>query len=323
MIDEVCKFHGLSQDFHSAGYYVSENGKRFTEELRRLITNGRVVGVPAIHGSGKTTTLGRIRRDLQKHKDFLVSTSLAVEKGRVSVTTLIDALFADLLSEDDPKPPSKIEYRSRYLRDLIIRHNKTVVLFVDEAQDLHHKTLLGLKNLREVVEESGVRFSIVLIGLPRLAINLRRSALEAIGSRLTVLPFNGIKGEETEFLRWLLEDCVKNKTSAKNIFTDDARAVLVDRLTTPLQVIHYAWRTLAEAHRVAEKPVDAELVEAVLAPDLDALEARLARQGYDEKEIARVLDLRPKEVRSFLRGKLEAERTQELSDELLKLGIVV
>ena len=42
-----------------------------------------------------------------------------------------------------------------------------MVLFVDEAHDLHHKTLSGLKRLREVAADGGV-LSIMLAGHPRL-----------------------------------------------------------------------------------------------------------------------------------------------------------
>jgi type II secretory pathway predicted ATPase ExeA len=41
------------------------------------------------------------------------------------------------------------------------------VLFVDEAHDLHYKTLIGLKRLCEVVADGGGVLSIVLAGHPK------------------------------------------------------------------------------------------------------------------------------------------------------------
>ena len=46
---------------------------------------------------------------------------------------------------------------------------------------------------------------------------------------------------------------------------------LVDRLTTPLQLIHDAWRALEEVYVAGQKPVDAEAVHEVWVPDLDGL----------------------------------------------------
>ena len=44
----------------------------------------------------------------------------------------------------------------------IFRQLKTVALFVDEAHDLHHPTLTGLKRLMEVVQEGGGKLSITV-----------------------------------------------------------------------------------------------------------------------------------------------------------------
>ena len=73
--------------------------------------------------------------------------------------------------------------------------------------------------------------------------------------------------------------------------------------------------------RWAQKPIGADMVEAVLAKDLDALEARLMRLGYNTKVLAELLDITPKEVRAFLRGQLPPERTQELHHGLLAAGV--
>ena len=58
-----------------------------------------------------------------------------------------------------------------------------------------------------------------------------------------------------------------------------------------------------------------------LAPDLEGLEARLARSGYDVKQLTAILTAKPKEIRAFLSGHLPPERTQEHHDQLLAAGI--
>ena len=63
------------------------------------------------------------------------------------------------------------------------RGRKPVALLVDEAHDLHAKTLIGLKRLMEVVADSGGMLSVVLVGHPKLRNDLRRPTLEEIGYR--------------------------------------------------------------------------------------------------------------------------------------------
>jgi hypothetical protein len=43
------------------------------------------------------------------------------------------------------------------------------------------------------------------------------------------------------------------------------------------------WRFWTAAFKVGQKPVDADTVTDVLAPELDGLEARLMRNGYNIK----------------------------------------
>ena len=64
-------------------------------------------------------------------------------------------------------------------------------LFIDDAHDLHSKTLIGLKRLIEVVRDSGGMLSVVLAGHPNLKNDLRRSSMEEIGSRCDVATFGG------------------------------------------------------------------------------------------------------------------------------------
>ncbi|MGF6633254.1 hypothetical protein [Paraburkholderia sp. MM6662-R1] len=94
-----------------------------------------------------------------------------------------------------------------------------------------------------------------------------------------------------------------------------------ERLTTPLQFELYLTRAFEEAFRVGQKPVDADTVGDILAPDLDGLEARLTRNGYNAKVLIEVLGAKPKEVRAFLGGHLPPERTQEFHDRLLAAGV--
>jgi hypothetical protein len=101
----------------------------------------------------------------------------------------------------------------------------------------------------------------------------------------------------------------------------NALATLSEKLSTPLQFEYYLTRALEEAYKVGQKPVDAEMIETVLARDLNGLEPRLTRQGYNAKVLAELLNAKPREVKLFPSGQLAPGRTQELQAELLAVGI--
>ena len=104
----------------------------------------------------------------------MVSCSLAVDKKRVNLATLITALFYDLSTEKEFKLPTKPEQRERKLLALIQKCRKPVVLLVDDAHNLHHPTLVGLKSLIELVRHNKYKLSVLLAGHPKLKNDLRR-----------------------------------------------------------------------------------------------------------------------------------------------------
>jgi hypothetical protein len=81
--------------------------------------------------------------------------------------------------------------------------------------------------------------------------------------------------------------------------------------------------TLAFEHgfRCGEKPVTADVIETVLARQLDDLESRLARHGYSVKNLADQFHAKLAEVRPFLRGALDPERPRDLSEQMRVAGL--
>jgi len=321
MIHDVKEYFGLKKDFNNAGYFETENFKQVLLDLKSAIKSGHLIALTGIVGCGKTATSRRIREELKKENEIIVSTNIAVDKEKVSLGTLIFALFSDINTEKNFKIPKKLEIRERYLTDLVRRRKKPVALFIDEAHDLHHKTLTGLKRLIEVIQEGGSTLSIILIGHPRLKVNLENPNLEEIGARTTLLSLKGITSSKKEYVEWILKKCLKEKTNISDVFSEDALEFLIKELNTPLQINNYLWKSLVEAYQIGEKPVTQITVKAVVAVDLNCTEARLHRYGYNSKTLTSSLDATDKEIRAFFNGKLSPSRSQELLQEMLKLGI--
>jgi type II secretory pathway predicted ATPase ExeA len=90
ILPEVLTFFGLSREFRNAGYFE-------TEQAHRIALTG-------ITGCGKTTTARRIRQDLDKERKILVATNLAVDKERVKLSTLMEAIYADIGTDKEARP---------------------------------------------------------------------------------------------------------------------------------------------------------------------------------------------------------------------------
>jgi len=314
-------YFGLKRTLDHVGYFETEDQTNLFKELKLQIRQSRLIAVTGIVGCGKTTTLQRLQSELANEKDIITSRSLAVDKDKVNLGVLMTALFCDLSTERDGKPPTQPEQRERKLLALIQKCRKTVVLFVDEAHDLNNSTLVKIKRLIELVRQNSCSLSVVLIGHPKLKNDLRRPSLEEIGARTNVFSLEGIRGHQTEYIKWLLGECIHEDCIAEDLITDEAIAFLAERLTTPLQIEHYLRLCFEKAYQAATKPVTVGILEAVLATGLNDLEPRLIRHGYNAKVLAELLNIRVSEVNSFLHSQLPSGRTEDLRDQMLKIGI--
>ncbi|MGC9196787.1 MAG: AAA family ATPase, partial [Syntrophobacteraceae bacterium] len=148
--------------------------------------------------------------------------SLSLDKGQVTVSALMVALFMDLTAggkDKEIKIPAQSEKQIRKLQEIIQKSKKTVALFVDEAHEVHGHTLRGLKRLMEVVHEGDGLLSIILAGHPKLKNDLRRSSMEEIGHRATIFNLDGIGACKREYIEWLLVKCLKGETPIEAVFS--------------------------------------------------------------------------------------------------------
>jgi type II secretory pathway predicted ATPase ExeA len=323
MLTEVMEHFGLARDLLAAGYFETDHHRQLAKDVRAAILTGRLVAVAGIVGSGKTVLLRRLQEDLAREGKVTVSKSLSVDKERTTIPTLITALFHDLSPDKDPKIPTQGEKRERELQQLVRRGRKPVALFVDEAHDLHAKTLVGLKRLMEVVADGGGMLSVVLVGHPKLRNDLRRPTMEEIGYRAVIFEFDGMANHQLAYIRWLLDTCAAEGTAVGDLIEDAALDLLASRLRTPLQIEQHLTLAFEEAFRVGERPVTRPVVEGVLSRHLDDLEPRLTRQGYTVRSLAEQFSAKPAEIRQFLRGELNPARTQELAQSMRTAGLPI
>jgi type II secretory pathway predicted ATPase ExeA len=246
-----------------------------------------------------------------------VSKSLAIDKSRVKLATLVAALFYDLSQQKQVRIPGD-EKRER---ELVRKNKRPVALFVDEAHDLNGHTLTGLKRLVEVIEDGQGRLSVVLAGHPKLRNDLRRPTVEEIGHRTDVFSLDGIAGSQREYIHWLIDTCSQGEAKPAAILTDDAIDLLATKLRTPLQIQQHLTLALEAAYQAGEKPVSAEIVTSVLSRQIDDLEPTLTRHGYRLKDLVEQFDAKPAEIRALFNNTLDARRATQLRDRMLHAGL--
>ena len=107
MLSEVLDHFGFARDFYGAGYYETPYHRQVLQGLHGAIHAGRLIAFTGLVGSSKTLLLRQLRDILVAEKRVTVSKSLAVDKERSSLVTLITALFYDLSPEKEPKTPPR------------------------------------------------------------------------------------------------------------------------------------------------------------------------------------------------------------------------
>lgn len=315
-------FH-IAKDWSLAGYYETDRIRQLCADIETAILSGKLVALSGAVGSGKTVTINRLQQQIATKNKIIVARSLSIDKPRVVLPALITALFLDISGDPDTKVPTQPERRERLLQELIRRTKKPVALFIDEAHDLHGHTLNGLKRLVEIIEAGGGTLSIVLVGHPKLQNDLKRSTMEEIGHRTSKLEFVGLGDEKPKYLDWLLKQCLANDTKPNQVITAEAREFLCEKLATPLQFAEHLSRAFADAYSLGASTITREIVEETISAGFDDLDARLARIGYTSKSLAEQFDARPVEIRQFLKGKLDSERTEELALAMRRAGLPI
>jgi type II secretory pathway predicted ATPase ExeA len=321
MLTEVMRQYGLARPPVDVGYFETEHHAQMARDLRNAIGGGRLIALTAIIGSGKTVLSRRMRDELDREGKIIVSRALTVEKAKITVSLLIAALFYDLSTEKTVTISSQSERRERDLQELFRKAKRPVALFIDDAHDLHPKTLTALKRLVELVVEGGGQLSVVLIGHPKLKNDLHRPQMAEVGDRTDVFEFGGLRDRQRDYIDWALKGSLAAGVEIDEVITDAAATMLAAKLKTPLQIGRHLVRAFEAGFEAGMKPIDATIVETVLSRRIDDLEPQLTRHGYDVKSLADQFDAKPAEVRKLLRGGLDPARAGELIDEMRAAGL--
>ncbi|MCF7673626.1 AAA family ATPase [Bacillus subtilis] len=230
MLTAVMRFYGLERPPVDVGFFETEHHQQIGRDLKVAIQGGRLIAFTVVIGSGKTMLTRRLRHELEKKNRVVVSRSLTLDKVKITVPLLISALFYDLSTDKIMTISSQPERRERDLQELFRKVKKPVALFIDDAHDLHHKTLNALKRLLELVIDGGGQRAIVLIGHPKLKNDLRRPMMEEVGDRAIIFEFGGLRDRQRDYIEWVLNTSLETGVDTTQTITDEAATIMATKL---------------------------------------------------------------------------------------------
>jgi type II secretory pathway predicted ATPase ExeA len=324
MILDALEEYGLNKPLSEAGFYATDKIKRLHEKIKNLaLSYGSLIAVSGTVGSGKTTFINELMHEMKKEGKCIVSYSYTSDREGVNVKTLLTALVTDL-HKSDKAAPTPHEIRDRHLVTLMEENNKPVVLFIDEAQDLHGNTLSSLKKISEMAKFSQQTLTIILAGQPKLKNTIRSPKMEEIGSRAYIIDLDEqIIGKKDKYLQWAISQCLVKDKKWSDVITAEALAFLTENLITPLQIISHFNRALEVGYSTGIKPISKEVVEQVLKPLGSMLESKYARSGYRCSTLAKILHTSEKEINQWFLGKLPDLRVTEIQEALAHANVIV
>jgi len=311
----------IEKAWRRAGHFDTKRTQELSAAILLMIKAGHLITVTGPVGIGKSTLIKALQDNPDPAKSVLFARSRAVEKPRVPLSSLMMALRLDIAGDPDLKVMAQGERQVRQLQAAIDGTGKPVALCVDDAHDLSPKTLMNLKRLAETTDRPGI-LSIILVGHPRLHNDLLNPTMEEIGHRTIRLTLESMSTADTEkSIEWLFAQCRAPGTTADAIIEPAAREFLAENLSTPLQVAEHLDRAFADADRTGAEKVTRNIVESTIAAGFEDPDARMARNGYSPQYRARPFDLPRAEMRRYLKGRLDGERTAEISDIVRRGGL--
>ena len=187
-----------------------------------LRTPGGVIALTGEPGTGKTTILRRVVRDVDK-AGGRVLWGHALQSFDEMVAALVRSLgWAGSLVE----PPEPEALRATLVAEA--RRHGPLVLAIDEAQHLELATLAGLSDMVNEAAAAGARFSMILAGHSELAGKLAATA--AIGDRPRAVTEVGLPSlPPTEVGQYVEHRLWYAGCRQPHVFPPDAIAVVVAR----------------------------------------------------------------------------------------------
>lgn len=178
------RFH-LPLDLWAGRHIETADAQRAAALVDAAVRAQAMVSIAGPRGSGKTHT---VRRTLPGAGARVVEPQ-RLDRERLHLGDIATAMVRDL---SDERPWHSAEARTQQVRRLLGQAGGSVVLLIDDAHVLHHRTLRGLKRLREL----SWRGRSPLLGIVLLGQLDKTASVPEVGLRTARASFGGLTQAE-------------------------------------------------------------------------------------------------------------------------------
>ena len=257
LIEDHFKLHHppFPQNAEAPSVLSHASHKDALERLRFAIDRQGIALLSGETGSGKSTVLGCLERELEPVKYLVLYTALT----SLGPFSLLTSLMAKL----GVRPR---RFKGETAQDLVAHlrnSSKTAVLIVDEAHLLPDKSLEDLRLLTADSLDQKSPFALVLSGQPLLRERLAEPQHGALAQRVTVrIRLRSLTDSETALF---LDKHLRSCGAHRSLFEPDAVTLLFQHsrgVPRPLQGL--ALGALMAAATSGKKTVDADAVQQAL-----------------------------------------------------------
>jgi len=259
-----------------ADVYMSDEARYVHEAMLDAANNGGFLAIIGEVGSGKSIMRRKVIDQLKRDGKTLVSYPQMIDKTKVSVSSLCNAIITDISSE---RPKGNPEDKSRQVQRLLLDRSKSnyrTCLILEEAHDLTVPTLKHLKRFYELEDGYRKLLGIILIGQPELKDMFdekRHVGMREVIRRVQVVEMGSLNGNLRDYLAAKFK---RVGAKIEDIFDEEAFEALSRRLTSvgrdgktkishayPLLVNNYTAKALNLAQEMGELRVTADVIEAI------------------------------------------------------------
>jgi len=205
-------------------FLSSTHKEVFAHLLYGIQNHSGFIEVTGEVGTGKTTVL----RTLFKQLDEEIYRLALIFNPRLNAVELLQSINREFGVNAETTSLSELQ---NHLNDYLLTENRagrTVVLVVDEAQNLSPEVLEQIRLLSNLETETDKLIQIILVGQPELDEMLNRSELRQLRQRITVsYRLEVMPGEDA--LRYIQHRLSVAGQSRQDLFTPDALKLILKR----------------------------------------------------------------------------------------------